>query len=125
MKSVKKIKGIFKNAKGETLMEGIASILVFTILVASVTMMIMISLRITHNATTDAMVRQLEAGAVLSGNADLLSELDGVDLIPDDGVVSIILTKGINTLTIEVPVDIYTAGDEEGEVISFIAFEPK
>ncbi|MCL2820898.1 MAG: hypothetical protein FWD38_08760 [Oscillospiraceae bacterium] len=68
MSLAKKVKLILKSTNGETLIEGLASILVFVVLIASVTMMIMVSLRITARETLAAEARQREAGAVLSGN---------------------------------------------------------
>ena len=111
------------------MMEGIASILVFTVLVASVTMMLMISLRISTNATNDAMVRQLEAGAVLAGDAALLDTLDGIDLLhDDDGTVTFTIGTGAAAFTVSIDVDIYStaASDsvDDNDVFNFIAFEP-
>ena len=95
-KRLTKARAILKGARGETLMEGIISILIFTILLTSVTMMIMVSLRITANATARAetMQNNANAAAVLTGSRDReirfsIIEIDGVTVdiaLPDVNV---------------------------------------
>ena len=65
---VNKFRAVLSGKRGETLMELIASILVFTVLVASVTMMIILSLRISGNSMDNADEWQAEANAVLAGD---------------------------------------------------------
>jgi len=60
---------ILTGKRGETLIECIASILVFTVLIASVTMMIMLSLRITGESMSNAETSQKATNAVLAGDA--------------------------------------------------------
>jgi len=67
---VKKIPVILKDQSGETLIEGLASILVFTVLIATITMMLLVSLRITNNTTIAAENMQEAAAAVLAGDED-------------------------------------------------------
>jgi len=62
-----RIKHILKGRRGQTLMEGIVSILVFSILVATVTMMIMVSLQFSHRAVERSEVMQANANEILSG----------------------------------------------------------
>ena len=102
-----KIGAILRGARGETLMEGIISNLVFTVLVASITMMILTSLRISSMATDDAGRWRLEANGVLSGDDAFL---DG----PDEVVLTI---SGVGAGTISIPVDVYVSD-------RFTAFEP-
>jgi len=78
---------ILKNKKGETLMELIASMLVFTVLIASITTMIIVSLRISANATTRSEEFQQEANEVLAGAPAHLNNTGGTvsfTLITDD-----------------------------------------
>ena len=55
-----KISALLRGRSGETLVEGIVSILIFTVLVASITMMLMLSLRITGAANDNANALQDE-----------------------------------------------------------------
>jgi Tfp pilus assembly protein PilV len=70
---ITKIAAILKSRRGETLMEGLVSILVFTILLSAVTLMIMTSLRVTGFSTREAGAMQEAANNALSGSADLAS----------------------------------------------------
>ena len=63
---VNNVRLLLSEKRGETLIEGLASILVFVVLVATVTMMLMVSLRITNNTTIAAELRQDEAAALLA-----------------------------------------------------------
>jgi len=65
---INKIKSILKKANGETLMEGIVSILVFTILIATITMMILVTLDRTNKSNDLAIERQDDANAALSSS---------------------------------------------------------
>jgi len=98
------LKSILNNKRGETLMEGILSILIFTVLVASITTMIIVSLRITAVSTEAAEERQAEANAVLTGTA--------ADEISDDTV-----DFTINGIVFSIDVTVYETDD-------FLAFEP-
>jgi Tfp pilus assembly protein PilX len=53
--------------RGETLMEALVSILVFTILLAAVTTTVVVSMRITGRATADANAMQEATNAALRG----------------------------------------------------------
>jgi len=77
---VKKVRTILKSKSGETLMEGLASVLVFTVLIATVTMMLLVSLRITNNTTQAAEARQIDALAVLTGDVDTDDTTPGVEI---------------------------------------------
>ena len=103
---VSKVKSILFKTHGETLIEGLASILVFTVLIASIAMMIMVSLRITHNTTITAQDRQEEAIDIISGTGT--PEIENIELTIDFG--SFVWPKGID-------VAIYTSE-------SFVYFEP-
>jgi hypothetical protein len=110
---VKRIKYILSEAAGETLIEGLASILVFVVLVAAVTMMIMVSMRISAVSTQQAEERQREAAAVLAG--------DDTDFDLDDtpGVVTFIVP---NTTLAPVPNVAVTVTVFSTD--AFVAFEP-
>ena len=65
-KIIDKIKSISTDKKGESLIESMAALLIFSILLMSVTMMINTSLRITGNSTLAAAEKQnLENQAIL------------------------------------------------------------
>jgi len=111
MDLVKKAKKILRGTRGETLIEGLASILVFTVLIASVTMMIVISLRITAIATAAAQARQVEAREVLTGNAAAVGALDGGAVSTDT------VTFEINGEDVDVAVTVFSTDE-------FTAFQP-
>ena len=100
--SVKKARLILILSKGECLMECLISIFVFTILLAAVTMMIIISMKITGDANRDAESMQTEINEVLSGTA--ASETGNAKLL-------------IGEVIIDIPIILYVEGD-------FIAFSP-
>jgi hypothetical protein len=62
--------GILKNRRGETLTESIVSLLVFTVLIASVTLTIIVSVRISSRASTDASDIQRDINNALIGAGD-------------------------------------------------------
>jgi hypothetical protein len=102
-------RAFLKGTRGETLIEGIASILVFSVLMASITMTILLSLRITGVTTASANQRQAEANAVLSSTSPAISESGNISLILE-------LESG-TTQTITIGVTVYSTDD-------FTAFEP-
>lgn len=89
-------------------MESIVSILVFTVLVATVTMMLLLSLRITRSSTEAADERQEESNAVLTGAGGAVGEVTS-----EPG--SVVLT--IDGITIEIPVNVSSSDN-------YTAFEP-
>jgi len=106
-----RIRSILRSKAGETLMEGIASILVFTVLVASITTMIMLSLRITQRSTEDSGRRQSEANAVLTGIDD------DFDLDSDNDNSVIFTSAELAGMEINIRVTVNTTEN-------FIAFSP-
>ena len=100
---------ILRDTKGESLMEGIASILVFIVLSASVTMMITLSLGITRRSTEGAGELQREANAALA-------VMDGGDtpIATESGAVELV-TEGF---TVKIPVSVYSTAH-------FTSFEPE
>jgi Tfp pilus assembly protein PilX len=119
---VKRIRYILSGAAGETLIEGIASILVFVVLVAAVTMMILVSMRITAVSTENARIRQIEAAAVLAGDEDLLDELDDPpDFTETAGNVTFNVPNTVNPsspIPVTIPVTVFSTD-------AFTAFEPE
>jgi len=99
-----------RGTSGESLMEALVSILVFTVLIASVTVMIMLSLRITSVSTAAGNLRQEEAAALLSGETTGLISV-GVD----DGIVRLTDSAGqdINIPVFVFSTDEYTDFDPE------------
>ncbi|MCL2084961.1 MAG: hypothetical protein FWH06_06880 [Oscillospiraceae bacterium] len=65
-----KVRYILAQKRGETLMEGIASLLVFSILLAAVTMMINWSLGVTADSAAEATEMQNKANEVILGEYD-------------------------------------------------------
>jgi len=117
-KQALKLRNIIKGTGGETLLEGLISVLVFSVLIATITMMIMLSLRITAISTVASSASQNEANAVLMGESEvevvLISgetEVIGVTMSPDE----VVLSFGSENFTI--PVTVYSTN-------SFTAFNP-
>ena len=108
---VKRIKSVLSESAGETLIEGLASIMVFVVLVAAVTMMIMVSMRITAVSTANAQTRQTEAAAVLAG------DITFAGLISDDDEVTFRIPNTPVSLTVTIPVTVFSTN-------AFVAFEP-
>jgi hypothetical protein len=102
-----RLRAVLKCKKGETLMESIASILIFTVLVAAITMMITLSLRITSVSVGASEGMQARVNAVLTGD-------DAITGPPADGIVIFHLSP---TNAVNVNVSIFTMD-------GFTAFEP-
>jgi len=107
-KLVKKVLAILNSKNGESLMESLVSILVFTILVAAVTMMILLSLRITRSSTEAANESQEEVNSLISG-----TDGAGDSITSESGSVGLT----IDGITIEIPVTVSRSGN-------YTAFEP-
>jgi len=90
----------FKSSRGESLVEGIVSILVFTVLIASVTAMISTSLRITATSTEMAGNLQNAANDVLipgalpavPGSPEIIFSLRRADGTPVGENISVPIT---------------------------------
>ncbi|MCL1807175.1 MAG: hypothetical protein FWG31_05680 [Oscillospiraceae bacterium] len=108
MKRFCKINAILKRKQGETLMEGIVSIMLFTILTITVTMTILVSLQITGRATRDAGLDQVAVNNLLEGN----------DVIPVSG--SITFTASSTSLSAALPPISIRITEDRG----FTAFAP-
>jgi len=67
------IRKTLASTRGESLLEGIISILIFSILIAAVTMMIQLSLRITGTSFQQAHNRQEQANEAFSSPPTLLN----------------------------------------------------
>lgn len=100
-----KLKTVLLNNKGESLMESVASLLIFSILMMAVATMITASLRITSASTKDASERQ---DAVNKGI------MEDYDTTPTNDTLTFEGT-GIN---VTIPVEI---SDEDG----YVAFIPE
>jgi Tfp pilus assembly protein PilV len=94
---------ILKSRSGETLMEGMISILVFTILLTAVTSIIAASLRITSTATREAAAMQEAVNDVLEGDGENRDD-------------SITFTVNGETITVDIT---------ETKKAGFIAFTPR
>jgi len=104
---LRKVKAILKGKRGESLIEGIVSILVFTVLIAAVTMMIMISLRITGISTANADIMQKESNAVLAGADTIPADTKTIEFVVNDNESDLI----------KIGVSVYTTDN-------YTAFEP-
>ena len=102
------MRAIIYNSRGETLMEGIVSILIFVVAIATVTTMIMLSLRITSDSSDDANAWQNQTNAVLFGD-------ETNPLIENTGNIMIEFSIGSETLS--VPAKMFSSGE-------FTAFMP-
>jgi type II secretory pathway component PulJ len=110
---------LIKCQRGETLMEGIVSILIFTVLIAAVTMIINFSFRLTANSFAFAEQRQAQVnwirGFVPLDNTGL--EAPEEDNNPVDLVFSNIIVNGVSQPIIDnIDVVITRAG-------GFVSFE--
>ena len=86
-KQLGKAYALLRGRRGETLLEGIVSILVFTVLVVSITMMLMLSMRITGIANTNANAQQEEIYGVFTGHLGTPGLPDYVELIVTHGEI--------------------------------------
>jgi Tfp pilus assembly protein PilV len=103
-----------KNKRGESLMESIVSILVFSILMAAVTTTVVVSLRITGTAIREAQDMQAAANDAMMG---IDMGAGGVPRSNADRTRTITFTVAGGTDTIDITVFETRNGD-------FIAFEP-
>jgi Tfp pilus assembly protein PilV len=106
-----KIRAILKASRGETLVEGIVSILVFTILIATVTMTIMVSLRMTSASNRAAEAMQESVNAAMDGTARPDQDFD-----QRSETIQLQISGTSSTLP---PIDVTIT-----EVDGFIAFAP-
>ncbi|MCL1862444.1 MAG: hypothetical protein FWF78_02630 [Defluviitaleaceae bacterium] len=106
---MKSISQILKSNKGITLVECVASILVFVVLIATVTTVLLASLRITARAEESAANMQQDVNAVFSGGE--------VAPLADEPERDVAIVFGIGSILVTVYVDVYRQGD-------FVAFEP-
>jgi len=117
-KQAAKLRAIIKGNSGETLLEGLVSVLVFSVLIATITMMIMLSLRITSISTVASGASQSEANAVLAGAHEvevvlISGETEVIGITPSSEVIE--LSYGSDVFSI--PVTVYSSD-------SFTAFSP-
>lgn len=102
-------KAILSSQKGESLMESIASILIFNILMLAVATMIKTSLRITEHSTASASSRQEQA------NDFIIEDYDST-LVPSDTRLVLQDTSGLG-IGVKIDVKFYDDG-------TFQAFTP-
>jgi len=117
-KQADKLKAILKGNSGETLLEGLVSVLVFSVLIATITMMIMLSLRITSISTAASGASQSEANAVLAG----AFEVEVVLISGETDVIGInhspeVIELSFGSDVFSIPVTVYSTD-------SFTAFNP-
>jgi hypothetical protein len=97
-----KIKAL--NTRGETLMEGIISILIFVVLIAAVTTIVSTAFRIIANS--ELLAQRLQQAA-----NEVLEHEDGA------GGVSVVFTIGTSPddETISIPVEVFTVNNPPGD----------
>lgn len=102
-KPIAKALRILSGQRGETLVEGVVSLVVFTLLILTVSAMLMTSLRITTAATLDAAARQSEANQAALGD---FTTGNWAEVNP--GVSkSVTLADSASGISISVPIDLY------------------
>jgi lipopolysaccharide export LptBFGC system permease protein LptF len=111
-----KMRSIIKNTRGESLLEGIVSILIFTVLIATVTVMISTSLRITSGSLQRATEWQANVNTV---NEDAVEGSGG-----DDETITLEITINNGSVAIEVSIDVDITIHEQ-EDGGFFAFAPE
>ncbi|MCL2002830.1 MAG: hypothetical protein FWG72_02360 [Oscillospiraceae bacterium] len=112
---MRKILTLLQSRRGETLMEGIVSMMVFTILMAAVTLIIMASLRVTGHATQEANDTQNAANEALRKSSADAAECDGTSHTP----VTITFEDTVSGEELE-----FTVNVAEANVGGFTAFAP-
>ncbi|MCL2617598.1 MAG: hypothetical protein FWD98_00950 [Defluviitaleaceae bacterium] len=114
-----KIAKILRCKRGISLLEAIFSILLLTVLLATVSSLMMTASRLTHRGWTDSQAMQANANAALIRQG----------LSPAAGTVTFTLVTdaggGVPGLTVGVPVDVYTAGGGDDGGVAFISFDPQ
>ena len=68
---------ILREERGETLFESVVSILVFTILIVTVSMVILVSMAVTSSANNWSRIMQGSASAAMTGDTVVLQQDDG------------------------------------------------
>ena len=114
---------ILTSKNGETLFESIVSILVFTILIVTISMILLVSMGITGNANANARIMVNESNATLTGDDSIVLPEDGREINISSFDDELVFTfsyeeEGIDDLEIKVPTTVY-----ESETYGFVAFE--
>jgi len=108
------------NSRGASLIEAIVSILVFTVLIATVTMILTTSMRISSTASSLSYEMQYEINAVTARDEAAIANYPGhadCEDCPAGGCEVVLVFGGFAAGEVRVPVDIF--GTER-----FISFEP-
>ena len=110
-----KMRSIIRCNRGESLIEGIVSILVFTVLVATITTMMMLAIRFSRGA--------IERSDEMQDSINALALFNPADRLGTDNIVFNFIDSGGNPITMPLAagratVDIYSSDD-------FIVFEPQ
>jgi predicted lipid-binding transport protein (Tim44 family) len=102
------IKRVLAGKRGETLMEGIISILIFTIMMATITMMISWAMRLNATAMERGTAAQAAANSLFAGTGTTVP-----------ATLTLRLT-GASDTTVEIPISTITDADDQ-----FFAFFPR
>jgi len=121
-----KSKKVLSNSRGESLLEGVISILLLTILVATVTMMIMTSLRVTHRSIDSADTMQ-----DIANDTGMLNTGNTVGAVAGTHAVVFTVVEGVaGSSSVSIPVDVFEArepnddGSPGAGIAVFTVFEP-
>ena len=110
------------NTRGETLLEGIISILIFTVLIAAITMILTVSMRITATSFIQAGEMQDAANAALAGvhvDGDLVDDvIFNINIYVDDNFI-----QQMQTDAEDINIRVNTADAEDAPGF-FVAFAP-
>ena len=125
-KFLHKAMAILKDNRGEALFESIVSILVFTILLVTVSLVILVALGITANANNWSRRMQAESNATMLGESVTLPSPDNIDIIVtgNDAVIALSITvddtPGSVPVNLDIPITVYTSNMQE-----FVSFEQR
>ena len=131
-----KAASILREERGETLFESVVSILVFTILIVTVSLVILVSMAVTSSANNWSRIMQGTANAAVSGDTFVLQQSDGEREIEvkDTRNYDIVFTAQFSAVdddpapfeSFDVPVTV-NESEEQPELgsFTFIAFEYK
>ena len=124
---IKKTRAILTGNRGESLLEGLASVLIFTLMMAAIGLMIMVSMKVTEISTASGGLSQAEANAALSG---IITD-PGIAVDVDDIDIRFI----IGDLMIDIDANIIIYDDDTTDIIEvaaasreaggFVAFGPR
>ena len=110
-KTLRSILAILRSKRGETLFEAVVSVLIFTLLIVTVSLIIIVSLEITGNANRWSRIMQNMSNATLAGEKVELPQHG-----PNGGVLEIDVEKSEETIE-------FTIGGNDDIIIPITLYE--